>query len=87
MDRVYLSTSSQEYGMVQDDLECLEGRVKKIIEVVKQLKEERAQLLGQVRELDHKLSRREKEFLELDDERRKVRSKVERLLGELSLIK
>jgi chromosome segregation ATPase len=73
--------------MVQDDLECLEGRVKKIIEVVKQLKEERAQLLGQVRELDHKLSRREKEFLELDDERRKVRSKVERLLGELSLIK
>jgi len=87
VDRVYLSTSSQEYGMVQDDLECLEGRVKKIIEVVKQLKEERAQLLGQVRELDHKLSRREKEFLELDDERRKVRSKVERLLGELSLIK
>ena len=73
--------------MVQDELECLEGSVKKMIEIVKQLKEERAQLLDQVRDRDEKIARREKEFLQLDDGRKKVRSQVERLLGELSLIK
>lgn len=73
--------------MVHDELESLEGKVKKIIDVVKRLKDERAQLQEQLKALDERLSHREKEFLRLEAERKTARSKVERLLGEISLIK
>ena len=72
--------------MVQDELESLEVRVKKIIDVVKRLKEERSQLIEQLRGLDQRLAQREKEYVQLEVERKRARSKVERLLGELSLI-
>ena len=73
--------------MVQKELENLEVRVKKMIGVVKQLKDERAHLMGQLKDLDEKLIKREKEFVRFGLERKRVRSKLERLLGELSLIK
>jgi DNA anti-recombination protein RmuC len=72
--------------MVQDELENLEVRVKKIIDVVKRLKEERSQLIEQLRGLDQRLAQREKEYVQLEVERKRARSKVERLLGKLSLI-
>jgi predicted nucleic acid-binding Zn-ribbon protein len=72
--------------MVQDELESLEVRVKKIIDVVKRLKEERSQLIEQLRGLDQRLAQREKEYVQLEVERKRARSKVERLLGKLSLI-
>jgi len=73
--------------MVQKELENLEVRVKKMIGVVKQLKDERTHLMGQLKDLDEKLIKREKEFVRFGLERKRVRSKLERLLGELSLIK
>ncbi len=87
MEIVCLLNSPGDPCMVQDELEVLEGRVKKIIDVVKLLKEERHRLMDQIKDLDEKLLQRKKEFLRLETERRKVRSKVERLLGELSTIK
>lgn len=73
--------------MVQKELESLEVRVKKMIGVVKQLKDEKIHLKGQLKDLDDKLIKREKEFIRFGFERKRVRAKLEKLLGELSQIK
>ena len=73
--------------MVQKELENLETRVKKMIGVVTQLKDERSHLKGQLKDLDQKFIKRERDFVRLDLDRKRVRSKLEKLLEELSQIK
>ncbi len=63
--------------MVQEQLEVLETRVQEMIELIKHLKKEKAGL-------EAKINQREKEFNQLQDERGKVRLRIERLLGTLN---
>ncbi|HZR46225.1 MAG TPA: cell division protein ZapB [Candidatus Manganitrophaceae bacterium] len=62
--------------MVQEQLEVLEARVQEMIELIKHLKKEKAGL-------EAKLDQREKEFNQLQDERGKIRLRIEKLLGTL----
>lgn len=62
--------------MVQEQLEVLEARVQEMIELIKHLKKEKAGL-------EAKINQREKEFNQLQDERGKVRLRIEKLLGTL----
>lgn len=63
--------------MVQEQLEVLEARVQEMIELVKRLKKEKAGL-------EAKVNLREKEFNQLQEERGKVRLRIEKLLGTLN---
>jgi septal ring factor EnvC (AmiA/AmiB activator) len=65
--------------MVQEQLEVLEERVQEMIELIKHLKKEKAGL-------EAKINQREKEFNQLQDERGKVRLRIEKLLGTLNLL-
>ncbi|MFQ5779545.1 MAG: cell division protein ZapB [Nitrospiria bacterium] len=58
-------------------LEILETRVQEMIELIKRLKKEKA-------ELEEKIDQREKECQDLQEERGKVRLRIEKLLGRLN---
>jgi len=62
-----------------EQLEILESRVQEMIEFIRRLKSEKAQL-------ETKLDQREKEFQALQGERGQVRLRIEALLGKLDHI-
>lgn len=63
--------------MVQEQLEVLEARVQAMIELIKKLKREKEGL-------EAKISQREMEFRQLQEERGEVRLRIERILGTLN---
>lgn len=63
--------------MVQEELEILETRVQAMIELIKKLKREKEGL-------EAKISEREREFRQLQEERGEVRLRIERILGTLN---
>ncbi len=63
--------------MVQEQLEVLESRVQTMIEMIKKLR-------GEKEGLEAKVSQREREFRQLQEERGEVRLRIERILGTLS---
>lgn len=62
---------------MQEQLEVLEARVQTMIELIKKLKREKEAL-------EAKVSQREREFRQLQEERGEVRLRIERILGTLN---
>ncbi len=62
--------------MELEQLETLESRIQEMVEFIKRLKSEKAQL-------EATLGRREEEFQSLHEERGKVRLRIEALVGKL----
>ncbi|HEY5599906.1 MAG TPA: cell division protein ZapB [Candidatus Manganitrophaceae bacterium] len=65
--------------MAQEQLEVLESKIQEMIALIKRLKLEKEGLEAQV-------NLREKEFHQLQEERIKARSRIEKILGALNLL-
>lgn len=77
-----MSTSRQDL----DSLASLEERITRAVELVTQLRAENAQMEGQLRTA---LAERDSVRQELDDlrsERKQVRTRIEKLLGQMDLL-
>jgi DNA anti-recombination protein RmuC len=66
-----------------DQIAVLEKRVHQIIELVKRLKQENASLEQKLRAAGHQLSKRERDTMRWNQDRSRLRSKVERILSEM----
>lgn len=62
-----------------ENIELLETKIKKVVEMMKTLKEENWRL-------EERLAQREKEYIKLAEEQKAVRSRIEKILGELEIL-
>lgn len=62
-----------------ENIDLLETKIKKVVEMMKILKEENWRL-------EERLAQREKECLKLAEEQKAVRSRIEKILGELEIL-
>lgn len=62
-----------------ENIDLLENKIKRVVEMMKALKEENWKL-------EERLAQREKEYVKLEEEQKAVRSKIEKILGELEVL-
>lgn len=62
-----------------ENIDLLENKIKRVVEMMKALKEENWKL-------EERLAQREKEYVKLEEEQKAVRSKIEKILGELEIL-
>lgn len=62
-----------------ENIDLLEKKIKKVVEIMKTLKEENWKL-------EERLAEKDKEFLRLEEEQKAVRSRIEKILGELEIL-
>lgn len=62
-----------------ENIDLLEKKIKKVVDMMKTLKEENWKL-------EERLAEKDKEFLRLEEEQRAVRSRIEKILGELEIL-
>lgn len=62
-----------------ENIELLEKKIKKVVETMKALKEENWRL-------EERLAEKEKEYLRLEEEQKGVRSRIEKILGDLEIV-
>lgn len=62
-----------------ENIDLLEKKIKKVVDMMKALKEENWKL-------EERLSEKDKEFLRLEEEQKAVRSRIEKILGELEIL-
>lgn len=62
-----------------ENIDLLEKKIKKVVDMMKALKEENWRL-------EERLADKDKEFLRLEEEQKAVRSRIEKILGELEIL-
>ncbi len=62
-----------------ENIDLLEKKIKKVVDMMKALKEENWKL-------EERLTEKDKEFLRLEEEQKAVRSRIEKILGELEIM-
>ncbi|MBI5745525.1 MAG: cell division protein ZapB [Nitrospirae bacterium] len=62
-----------------ENIDLLEKKIKKVVDMMKALKEENWKL-------EERLAEKDKEFLRLEEEQKAVRSRIEKILGELEIM-
>ncbi|MEK7307126.1 MAG: cell division protein ZapB [Nitrospirota bacterium] len=62
-----------------ENIDLLEKKIKKVVDMMKALKEENWKL-------EERLADKDKEFLRLEEEQKAVRSRIEKILGELEIL-
>lgn len=62
-----------------ENIDLLEKKIKKVVDMMKALKEENWRL-------EKRLADKDKEFLRLEEEQKAVRSRIEKILGELEIL-
>lgn len=62
-----------------ENIDLLEKKIKKVVDIMKALKEENGKL-------EERLTEKDKEFLRLEEEQKAVRSRIEKILGELEIL-
>ena len=62
-----------------ENIDLLEKKIKKVVDMMKALKEENWKL-------EERLAEKDKEFLRLEEEQKAVRSRIEKILGELEIL-
>ncbi|MEK6576049.1 MAG: cell division protein ZapB [Nitrospirota bacterium] len=65
--------------MDMENIDLLEKKIKKVVDMMKALKEENWKL-------EERLADKDKEFLRLEEEQKAVRSRIEKILGELEIL-
>jgi septal ring factor EnvC (AmiA/AmiB activator) len=65
--------------MDMENIDLLEKKIKKVVDMMKALKEENWKL-------EERLAEKDKEFLRLEEEQKSVRSRIEKILGELEIL-
>ncbi|MEK7825590.1 MAG: cell division protein ZapB [Nitrospirota bacterium] len=62
-----------------ENIDLLEKKIKKVVDIMKAMKEENGKL-------EERLAEKDKEFLRLEEEQKAVRSRIEKILGELEIL-
>lgn len=72
--------------MALEKLEALEARVRSLVNLTQELKREKAALEGELRKTRDRLHKQEEESLRWEEERAAVRSRIEKVLGDLDVL-
>jgi len=72
--------------MALDKLEALEARVRSLVELIQSLKKANASLESELRAARERLSKQDEMNCRWEQERDDVRSRIEKVLGELDLL-
>ena len=72
--------------MALEKLVALEARVRGLVDLAQELKREKAVLEGELRKARERLSKQEEQSQRWEEERADIRSRIEKVLGELDVL-
>ena len=72
--------------MALEKLEALESRVRGLVDLAQELKREKAALEAELRKARERLSKQEDQSRRWEEERADIRSRIEKVLGELDVL-
>ena len=72
--------------MALEKLVALEARVRGLVDLAQELKREKALLEGELRKARERLSKQEEQSQRWEEERADIRSRIEKVLGELDVL-
>jgi chromosome segregation ATPase len=72
--------------MALEKMQALEARVRGLVDLAQELKREKTSLEAELRKMRERLSRQEEENRRWEEERADIRSRIEKVLGELDVL-
>ena len=72
--------------MALEKLEALEARVRSLVNLTQELKREKTALEAELRKTRDRLHKQEEESIRWEEERAAVRSRIEKVLGDLDVL-